>query len=99
MGLAQTQDMDKDMDRTVGGVGWGERGGAALAEKATRPSGGSLFARSPLGTPSAAAATHPPAPPPTALRGGGGLRATERWRTPPTLGGASLTDALAAALD
>ena len=23
MGLAQTQDMDKDMDRTVGGVGWG----------------------------------------------------------------------------
>ena len=22
MGLAQTQDMDKDMDRTVGGVGW-----------------------------------------------------------------------------
>ena len=23
MGPAQTQDMDKDMDRTVGGVGWG----------------------------------------------------------------------------
>ena len=23
MGLAQTQDMDKDMDRTVAGVGWG----------------------------------------------------------------------------
>ena len=28
MGLAQTQDMDKDMDRTVGGVGWGGEGGA-----------------------------------------------------------------------
>ena len=27
MGLAQTQDMDKDMDRTVGGVGWGGVGG------------------------------------------------------------------------
>ena len=26
MGLAQTQDMDKDMDRTVGGVGWGDLG-------------------------------------------------------------------------
>ena len=23
MGLAQTHDMDKEMDRTVGGVGWG----------------------------------------------------------------------------
>ena len=30
MGLAQTQDMDKDMDRTVGGggVGWGDLGWA-----------------------------------------------------------------------
>ena len=26
MGLAQTQDMDKEMDRTVGGVGWGDLG-------------------------------------------------------------------------
>ena len=26
MGLAQTQDMDKDMDRTVGGVGWVDLG-------------------------------------------------------------------------
>ena len=31
MGLAQTQDMDKDMDRTVGGVGWGEQVGLGLS--------------------------------------------------------------------
>ena len=30
MGLAQTQDMDKDMDRTVGGVGWGGVGGLGV---------------------------------------------------------------------